>query len=216
VFRSIERNNSLEPAEERRPAHERGCTVARTALVIGAGVAGPVTAVALQRAGRDPVIYEAHDTRVEGVGAFLGLALNGLAALRTLDLDGPVLERGFATPRMVITNSRGRVLADFPQGGALPDGTRAITLARGDLSAALAEQAAARGIPVVRGRRLVQVESTGRGVRALFADGSSSDADVLVGADGIRSVTRRCSTRTLPARGTSASSTPPAARAAST
>ena len=162
----------------------------RTALVIGAGIAGPVTAVALQRAGFDPVVYEAYDTNAHGVGAFLGLALNGISALRTLDMDDAVLNRGFATPRMVITNGRGRVLADFPQGGALADGTRAVTLTRPDLCAALVEEAATRGIPIVRGKRLVDVDDTGEGVRAHFTDGTTVEGDVLVGADGIRSVVR--------------------------
>jgi 2-polyprenyl-6-methoxyphenol hydroxylase-like FAD-dependent oxidoreductase len=164
--------------------------MSRTALVIGAGIAGPVTAAALQRAGFDPVIYEAYETNADGVGAFLGLALNGIAALRTFDLDHCVLARGFATPRTVITNGRGRVLADFRQGGALPDGTRAVTLTRDDLCAALVEEVAGRGIPVIRGKRLVDVEDTGYGVRAHFADGTTAEGDVLVGADGIRSVTR--------------------------
>jgi len=35
-------------------------TRARTALIIGAGIAGPAAAMALQKAGLDPVIYEAH------------------------------------------------------------------------------------------------------------------------------------------------------------
>ena len=76
--------------------------MSRTALVIGAGIAGPVTAASLQRAGFDPVIYEAHETNADGVGAFLGLAVNGISALRALDLDQPVLARGFTTPRMVL------------------------------------------------------------------------------------------------------------------
>lgn len=162
----------------------------RTALVVGAGIAGPVAAVALQRAGFEPVVHETYDTNATEVGAFLGLAVNGVSALRTLDLDEAVLDRAFATPRTVIANGRGRVLADFPQGGALRDGTVAVTLTRHDLCAALVEQAARRGIPVVRGKRLVDVEATGGGVRARFADGGVAEADVLVGADGIRSVTR--------------------------
>ena len=34
----------------------------KKALIIGGGIAGPVTAMALQRAGIDPVVYEAYDT----------------------------------------------------------------------------------------------------------------------------------------------------------
>jgi FAD-dependent urate hydroxylase len=163
----------------------------RTALVIGGGIAGSVAGVALQRAGLDPVVHEAYETTADGVGAFLGLGLNGVAALRALDMDAGVLARGFETPRMVISNGRGRVLADFPNGGTLPDGTRALTISRPDLYAVLAEEARRRGVPIVHGKRLVSIEETPDRVRAHFADGSSSEADLLVGADGIRSTTRR-------------------------
>jgi 2-polyprenyl-6-methoxyphenol hydroxylase-like FAD-dependent oxidoreductase len=163
----------------------------RTALVIGGGIAGSVAGVALQRAGFDTVVHEAHQSTAEGVGAFLGLGLNGVSALRALDLDAEVLARGFATPRMVISNGRGRVLADFPNGGMLPDGTRALTISRPDLYSALAAEARRRGVPFVHGKRLVGVEERPDGVRAHFADGGSAEADVLVGADGIGSTTRR-------------------------
>ena len=163
----------------------------RTALVIGGGIAGSVAGVALQRAGFDPVVHEAYETSADGVGAFLGLGLNGVSALRALDMDGGVLARGFETPRMVITNGRGRVLADFPNGGVLPDGTRALTISRPDLYATLAEEARRRGVRFVHGKRLVGLEEAPDGVRAHFADGSSAEADLLVGADGIRSTTRR-------------------------
>ena len=164
--------------------------MSRTALVIGAGIAGSVAAVSLQRAGFEPVLYEGHERGAHGVGAFLGLGLNGISALRAVGMDAPVLDRGFATDRMVITNGRGRVLADFPNGGALPDGTRAITISRPDLYVALAQQVVDAGIPVVHGKRLVHVEETADAVRAHFADGSTAEGDVLVGADGIRSGAR--------------------------
>ncbi len=55
----------------------------RTALVIGAGIAGPAAAMA-QKAGLKPVLYEAHPAWVEEVGTFLTLATNGVAALLML------------------------------------------------------------------------------------------------------------------------------------
>lgn len=163
----------------------------RTALVIGGGIAGPVTAAALQRAGIESVVYEAHADSAEGVGAFLGLGLNGIDALRAVDMDAPVLARGFPTPRMVITNGDGKVLADFPNGGALADGTRAITITRPDLYAALREEARRRGIRVEHGKQLIDARVGVDGVQARFADGATAEADLLVGADGIRSTTRR-------------------------
>ena len=40
----------------------------RTALIIGGGIAGPSAAMALQKAGIESVIYEAHPTASDGVG----------------------------------------------------------------------------------------------------------------------------------------------------
>jgi 2-polyprenyl-6-methoxyphenol hydroxylase-like FAD-dependent oxidoreductase len=62
-----------------------------TALVIGGGVAGPAAAMALQMAGIDSTVYEAHRTGAEGIGVFLTLASNGVDALRVLGADKPAL-----------------------------------------------------------------------------------------------------------------------------
>jgi 2-polyprenyl-6-methoxyphenol hydroxylase-like FAD-dependent oxidoreductase len=171
---------------------------ARTAMVVGGGVAGPVAAVALQKAGIEPVIYEAHSATAEGVGAFLGLGVNGVDALRAVGLDEPVLARSFALPRIVIANGRGKVLADFPNGGTLPDGVGGVTIARPDLYMGLRKEAIARGVRIEHGKRLVDAEETGNGVRAHFADGSTAEADVLIGADGIHSALRTVIDPTAP------------------
>src|SRR4030095_15586955 len=73
----------------------------RTALVIGCGIGGPFAALALQKAGIEPAIFEAHDGDAEFVGSFLNLASNGLDALDTIGVRGAVANRGFAAPQMV-------------------------------------------------------------------------------------------------------------------
>jgi FAD-dependent urate hydroxylase len=92
---------------------------------------------------------------------------------------------------MVLLNGRGKVLADVPNGGTLPDGTHAITIRRPDLYAALRDEAERRNIPIRYGKRLTGIQHTNSGLRVHFADGTTAEADVLVGADGIRSTTRR-------------------------
>ena len=54
------------------------------ALIIGGGVSGPVTAMALQRAGLDSVVYETHADTAADIGSYLTVASNGLAALRAI------------------------------------------------------------------------------------------------------------------------------------
>src|SRR5262245_12016742 len=146
----------------------------RTALVIGAGIAGPVVAVALQRAGITPTVYEAHEGTADDVGAFLTLQVNGVDALRALDIGHAVTDLGFATPRMRFRSGTGKLLGEVSTGAALPDGTVGVTLRRGDLYGALRDEARRQGIVIEHGRRLVDVRPVPGGVRAEFADGTTA------------------------------------------
>jgi len=166
-------------------------THTRTALVIGGGIAGPVAAMALQQAGIRATVYEAHARGAAGIGVFLTLASNGIDALATIGADGPALAAGFPTPGILLRSTTGKYLGAARTGLPLADGTTSHTLKRADLHRALHDEAAARGIVVHHGRRLVDVEQTGDGVRALFDDGSDATGEVLIGADGIHSVVRR-------------------------
>ena len=163
----------------------------RKALIIGGGIAGPVTAMALQCAAIDSVVYEAHSVGAEASGAFLTLASNGLDALHIIEADRAVLSEGFPTPRMSFQNGKGKYLGEVP-GGTQPGGPVSHTLKRADLYRALRDEAIRRGIRVEYSKRLMDAETTlDGGVTALFEDGTEVTGELLVGADGIHSRTRR-------------------------
>ena len=162
------------------------------ALIIGGGVAGPVAAMALQRAGIQAVVYEAYPQPAEELGSYLTVATNGLDALRAIEADKPVLDAGFPTPVNLLLSSGGRLLGTVSNGGRLPDGTVSHTIKRARLYRALHQEAADRGIRIEFGRRLVDaVVTADGGVTARFGDGAEATGDLLVGADGVHSVTRR-------------------------
>jgi 2-polyprenyl-6-methoxyphenol hydroxylase-like FAD-dependent oxidoreductase len=163
----------------------------RSGLIIGAGVAGTAAALAMQKAGIDPIVYEADPECADGVGAFLTVASNGIDALRVLDADEGVLAAGFPTPGITLRSSTGKPLGVSMTGQQLPDGTLSQTIRRSDLYRALYRQATDRGIRVEHGKRLVAAEDLGHAVRAVFADGSEATADVLIGCDGVHSTVRR-------------------------
>jgi 2-polyprenyl-6-methoxyphenol hydroxylase-like FAD-dependent oxidoreductase len=162
------------------------------ALIAGGGIAGPVTAMALQRAGIEAVVYEAHVPGTGDAGSYLTVATNGLDALRAIDADRPVLAAGFPTPTNVLLSGSGRRLGVVSNGGRLADGTVSHTIRRARLYRALHDEAAARGIRTEYGRRLVGAEvAADGGVTAAFEDGTRATGDLLVGADGVHSTTRR-------------------------
>ena len=153
-------------------------------LVIGCGVAGMATAIALRHAGIDAAIYEARPTGAEGKGAFLTIMANGLDALRAIDADHLVLDRSFVSRnvRMRSGHDHGLGVLTIPA----PDpahGPR--TMRRADLYQVLSEEARRRGVTVEYGKRLARADQdrTAR-VAACFADGTQAEGDLLRAGDG--------------------------------
>ncbi|HZW88240.1 MAG TPA: NAD(P)/FAD-dependent oxidoreductase, partial [Myxococcaceae bacterium] len=161
------------------------------ALVIGGGIAGPVVGMALQRVGIESAVFEASPVPSDGVGAFLTLASNGLDALQAIDAHRPVVAAGVRTERMVLSSGTGKFLGVVEAGIPLTDGTTTTTIERAQLYRLLHDEALERGIPVVHGKRLVDLEQSPDGVVARFADGTEERGGFLVGADGIWSTTRQ-------------------------
>jgi len=162
-----------------------------TALVIGSGVAGPVTAMALRKAGLDVLLFEAHPTGADEVGSWLTLQANGIDALRAVEADQALVGLGFPSTGIRFVNGNGKFLGTMSNGAAPEHGTPSQMLRRADLYRALRDQAVSRGVQLTYGKRLVDAVSTGSGVTAVFADGSTVDGDLLIGCDGIRSRVRQ-------------------------
>src|SRR5690606_3280245 len=141
-------------------------------LIVGGGVAGLASALALKKAGIDSVVLEARSPDETTSGVFLTLGSNGLDALRTLDADARVREAGFPTPTITLRSGTGRRLGETPISGTAPDAIPSVTIKRSDLYAALRDEVTERGLGIEYGRKLVDVRRAGEGVRAVFADGS--------------------------------------------
>jgi 2-polyprenyl-6-methoxyphenol hydroxylase-like FAD-dependent oxidoreductase len=159
----------------------------KTALVIGAGIAGPVAALALRKAGIEATVYEAYPAAADGTGGVLTLAPNGLAALAIIGAEKAVSAAGQPVPDMVFEDGRGKRMGAVTGLPGLPP-SRALW--RADLARVLRDRALDEGIRIEYGKRLTAAVPAGGGVSAQFADGSAASADVLIGTDGIRSAVR--------------------------
>lgn len=162
-------------------------------LIVGGGIAGTTLALTLRRAGLDPVVAEARAQRTDTGGAFLGLAPNGINALRSVGLgDVPEAAGGFPLAGMDFHNAHGRRIAELPgEDDATTYGSPTVLLRRAELQAELAARAQAAELPWELDARLVQLAEEPDGVRATFADGRTMVADLVIGADGIWSTVRR-------------------------
>lgn len=159
----------------------------RTAMIIGGGIAGPVAALALRKAGIEATVHEAYDTVASGVGGGLSIAPNGVNALAVIGADTVLRDIGNPIETMAMHNWKGRKLGEFGSPAGLPP-QRFVW--RSELYRVLYEEATRRGVHIEHGKRLTGLDQTPDAVTAHFADGSSASADILIGADGIRSTVR--------------------------
>jgi 2-polyprenyl-6-methoxyphenol hydroxylase-like FAD-dependent oxidoreductase len=151
--------------------------------VIGAGVAGSAAALALTRLGAEVAVYEAYPDPAGPVGSFLSLAANGLNCLDALGdgLTAAVAGAGFDVPLQRMWSARGKCLGQVARNRRATDARPSVTVRRADLVEALREAARAGGAVIETGARIADPEH----LRAL-----TREADLVVGADGMWSVTR--------------------------
>jgi FAD-dependent urate hydroxylase len=161
-----------------------------TALIIGGGIAGPISAMAMQKAGIDSIVYEAYPTGADDVGAFMTVMNNGLDALRAVGAEQPVLDQSFPANAVEFFSGTGKRLGEVPIRGGSAGAHGPHTITRAGLYRVLHDEMQRRGIPIEHGKRLASATTTSDRVVATFADGSRAEGDLLIGADGIHSTTR--------------------------
>jgi 2-polyprenyl-6-methoxyphenol hydroxylase-like FAD-dependent oxidoreductase len=167
-------------------------------LVVGAGLAGAATAIHLAAAGVAVDLVEIKpDTAALGSG--ITLQGNALRELRSLGVWDQVRAAGypFDVTGIRAPDPFGTVVAEIPDaktGG--PDLPAAMGMPRPELARILVDRATEVGVKVRFGTtftELAQDHSTDGedGVDVTFSDGSTGRYDLVVGADGVRSWTRR-------------------------
>jgi 2-polyprenyl-6-methoxyphenol hydroxylase-like FAD-dependent oxidoreductase len=162
----------------------------RKALIIGAGIAGPVTAILLKRAGIDAQLFEAWPYSTD-IGGGLQIAPNGMHVLAEIGLADEMIRRGSIAESFDFCSQSGARLGSINRNMEQRFGRPAVNMRRATLNEALVDKAWSEDVEFAFEKRLVRIEDRAdRPVVAHFDDGSSAEGDFLIGADGVHSAVR--------------------------
>jgi 2-polyprenyl-6-methoxyphenol hydroxylase-like FAD-dependent oxidoreductase len=165
----------------------------RNVLVVGGGAAGTAAAILLAEGGVSVDLIDIKPD-VGALGSGITLQGNALRVLRQLGVWDRVREHGygFDTLGLRAPDPNGTLIAeldDIRTGG--PDLPATMGMYRPTLARILVDRAVEAGAKVRFGTTYTALEQDDAGVDVTFADSSTGRYDLVVGADGIRSHTRR-------------------------
>lgn len=162
------------------------------AVITGAGIGGLTAALCLHHVGHDAIILERADT-ISEVGAGIQISPNAMHVMRALGLDDIIIARGFlprASQMRIGRNGRelmSNSMAHYPQLYGAPY----VHIHRADLIAILQQAVEERLPKALRLKHNVTgYDQDGKHAYAILSDGARVKGDVLIGADGIKSVIR--------------------------
>ena len=168
-------------------------TAVRSVLVIGGGLAGAAVSTPLACGGVEVDLVEAKPD-MSGAGSGITLQGNALRELNRLGVWDEVKEKGYGFDSLGLRapDPAGTLIVEMPDvrsGG--PDLPATVGMPRPELARILLDRAEEAGADVRVGTTVDRLEQDGDGVTATFADGTTGRYDLVIGADGIRSWTRR-------------------------
>jgi len=158
--------------------------------IIGAGMGGLTTGIALKKFGHRVTIYEQAE-QILPVGAAISLWSNGVKCLNYLGLTEQVAKLGGQMNDLAyIDGLNGEVMTQFSLAPLIEEvGQRPYPVSRAELQNMLMDAFGRQDIQL--GKRMVSIEDNGQHVEIGFQDGSTVSAALLIGADGTHSMTRQ-------------------------
>ncbi|WP_222916609.1 FAD-dependent oxidoreductase [Natrinema sp. SYSU A 869] len=159
----------------------------RDVAIIGGGICGLTTALALERRGWTPTVYEAA-SEYRPIGAGILLQTNALLVLDRLGIVDRVREAGVPLEDNLIRSASGRVLTrfDLDRVERADFGYGFMAIHRAELQRILLDELDAE----VRIGMTCEAVTDTETPAVRFTDGTQIEPDILIGTDGINSVVR--------------------------
>ena len=160
-------------------------------VVCGGGIGGQALALSLHAAGIEAEVFEAAP-EIKELGVGINVLPHAVRELAELGLSDQLAATGVATSELLMFNRHGQLIWREPAGLAEGYNWPQYSIHRGRLLGLLYRASLERLGPdhVRTDHRVVSHEQTDEGASVTFADGSSAEGDLVVGADGLDSAIR--------------------------
>ena len=164
-------------------------TMKKEIAIIGGGIAGLTTSIALNKIGIETVVFEAA-SHIRSVGAGLGLGVNALTAFDKLDLKEEVIQAGKILSSFSIYDTNGRIITKT-ESEKLNDkyGAGIFAVHRAELYQLLLSKIKSGSVHT--NKRAIDIEQKEDSVTVKFQDGSRYETEYIIAADGISSPIRK-------------------------
>lgn len=158
--------------------------------IVGAGMGGLTAGIALKKFGHQVTIYE-QAAEILPVGAAISLWSNGVKCLNYLGLTDQIQALGGDMQSLAYVDGLNQhTMTQFSLTPLYKEvGQRAYPVARADLQQLLMQQFGLEDIKL--GMKMTAIDDHSDHVCLHFHDGSQVQADLLIGADGTHSITRK-------------------------
>lgn len=163
-------------------------------VVAGAGIGGLCAALALSQQGFDVAVYE-QSSELGEVGAGLQLSSNAMHVLQALGVAGDIRAKAFQPNAAVMRHFQtGSTYFTVPLADAVVEkyGADYLHIHRADLHGVLHKACIDSGVSIHLSHVLSNYESSDKEVLITFNNEINIQADVLIGADGIKSNVQAC------------------------
>ncbi len=158
-------------------------------LIIGGGIGGLTSAIALCRDGHTVTVIEKDpDWSVYGVGIIQ--QANVVRAMAQLELLDDYLSAGVGFDKVAIHTPDGTKVAEVPMPKLVEGYPPSVGIGRPALHRVLGDRTIAAGADVRLGVTASEIDDDGEGVTVSFSDGTQKRFDIVIGADGLYSQTR--------------------------